>query len=89
MDSAANLNEYIQQVKKATGHDKVNLLNVSLGGTIFTAYLDAYGYKDINQVVNAVSATDGSEIIADFLTRGAKQASESTTSSSIMSISRE
>ena len=65
MDSAANLNEYIQQVKKATGHDKVNLLNVSLGGTIFTAYLDAYGYKDINQVVNAVAATDGSEIIAD------------------------
>ena len=70
MASAANLNEYIQQVKKATGHDKVNLLNVSLGGTIFTAYLDAYGYKDINQVVNAVAATDGSEIIADFLTRG-------------------
>ena len=53
MESAANLNEYIQQVKKATGHDKVNLLNVSLGGTIFTAYLDVYGHKDINQVVNA------------------------------------
>ena len=70
MESAANLNEYIQQVKKATGHDKVNLLNVSLGGTIFTAYLDVYGHKDINQVVNAVAATDGSEIIADFLTRG-------------------
>ncbi len=70
MESAADLNEYIQQVKKATGHDKVSLLNVSLGGTIFTAYIDEYGYKDLDQVVNAVAATDGSAIIADFLTRG-------------------
>lgn len=70
MDSAAALDEYIQQVKKATGHDKVNLLNVSLGGTIFTAYIDEYGLGDVNQVVNAVAATDGSDIIADFLTRG-------------------
>ncbi len=70
MESAADLNEYIQQVKKATGHDKVSLLNVSLGGTIFTAYIDEYGYDDLDQVVNAVAATDGSDIIADFLTRG-------------------
>lgn len=72
IDSATALHEYIQWVKKETGHDKVSLLNVSLGGTIFTAYIDMYGWDDIDEVVNAVAATDGSDIIADFFTRGAE-----------------
>ena len=69
MDSAAELDEYIQMVKAQTGHDKVNLLPVSLGGTILTAYLEQFGHKDINAIVNAVACLDGTDLLADFFAR--------------------
>ncbi len=70
MDSAKGLDEFIQFVKKETGSDKVNLLNVSLGGTVFTAYMDKYGDKgDLNKIVNVVTVLDGTKIIGDFLKR--------------------
>lgn len=69
MQSAKELDEYIEKVKEKTGKDKVILLNVSLGGTIFTAYIDEYGYEDIHQVVNVVAATDGTDIVADMFMR--------------------
>ncbi len=69
MDSVNELHEYIQMVKQRTGHSKVNFLNVSLGGTVFTGYLDKYGYDDINEVVNVVAALDGTDIIGDFFAR--------------------
>ena len=38
MESARGLVDYIEMVKQQKGVDKVNLLSVSLGGTILTAY---------------------------------------------------
>lgn len=69
MDSADDLDKYIAMVKEQTGHDKVSLLPVSLGGTILTAYLDKYGHEDIDQIVNAVACLDGTDIVADFYAR--------------------
>ena len=69
MDSADGLHEYIEMVKEKTGKDKVTLVNVSLGGTIFTAYVDKYGYDSVNQVVNIVAATNGTDIVADMMMR--------------------
>lgn len=69
MDSARELNEYIQFVKQSTGKDKVTLMNVSLGGSVFTAYLDEYGSEDLHQVVNVVAALDGTDIVADLMAR--------------------
>lgn len=69
MDSADDLAEYIEMVKEQTGHDKVSLLPVSLGGTILTAYLDKYGHDDLDQIVNAVACLDGTDIVADFFAR--------------------
>lgn len=69
MDSADELDEYIEMVKKQTGHDKVTLLPVSLGGTILTAYLEKYGHGKIDQIVNAVACLDGTDIVADFFAR--------------------
>ncbi|MBR3768612.1 MAG: alpha/beta fold hydrolase [Clostridia bacterium] len=69
MESADDLDEYIEMVKEQTGHDKVTLLPVSLGGTILTAYLDKYGHGKIDQIVNAVACLDGTDIIADFYAR--------------------
>lgn len=69
MDSADDLDEYIDMVKEQTGHDKVTLLPVSLGGTVLTAYLDKYGHGDIDQIVNAVACLDGTDIVADMYAR--------------------
>lgn len=69
MESAKDLNEYIQMVKEQTGHEKVTLLPVSLGGTILTAYLDQFGHDDLDQIVNAVACLDGTDIIADMFAR--------------------
>ncbi|MBQ3044480.1 MAG: hypothetical protein IJD49_00855 [Clostridia bacterium] len=69
MDSADELDEYIQMVKEQTGHDKVTLLPVSLGGTILTAYLDAYGHKDVDQIINVVACLNGTDIVADMMDR--------------------
>ncbi len=70
MDSADGLDEFIQFVKKETGSDKVNLLNVSLGGSVFTAYMDRYVDKgDINEIVNVVAVFYGSSVFGDFFAR--------------------
>lgn len=69
MNSADELDEYIEMVKKQTGHDKVTLLSVSLGGTILTAYLEKYGHKKIDRIVNAVACLDGTDIVADLFAR--------------------
>ncbi|MCL1951444.1 MAG: hypothetical protein FWF60_01310 [Oscillospiraceae bacterium] len=60
------LDQYIDKVRKETGHGKVNLINVSLGGTLFTGYLEKYGYQKLDQVVNVVSCWDGTDMFADL-----------------------
>ncbi len=69
MKSADELDEYIEMVKKQTGHDKVTLLPVSLGGTILTSYLDKYGHDKIDEIINVVACLDGTDIVADMLER--------------------
>ncbi len=69
-ETAKRLDEYIQNVKKETGHEKVNLIPVSLGGSIATAYFDAYGNKnDVNRVCYFVPAANGSTLIADVFSK--------------------
>ncbi len=61
------LYSFIQMVKDETGHDKVNLVPISLGGTIANGLLDYYPevMEDINRVVYVVPALNGSNIIGD------------------------
>ena len=61
------LEEYIDQVRKETGHSKVNLINLSLGGTLFTGYIERYGYEKLDQVINVVSCSDGTDMFADLM----------------------
>ncbi len=69
MDSADELDDYIEMVKEQTGHDKVTLLPVSLGGTILTAYLDKYGHEKVDSIVSAVACLNGTDIVADMMAR--------------------
>ena len=75
-DVWANIDElekYIDYVRERTGHDKVTLANVSLGGTLFTGYLEKYGYKKLDQVVNVVGTQDGTPMFADLMAMQTKQ----------------
>ncbi len=72
MESAKGLDNYIQGIKADKGVDKVNVVTISLGGTILTAYLELFkntGYPDINRVVNVVSCLQGTDIMGDFYLR--------------------
>ncbi|MCQ2480267.1 MAG: hypothetical protein MJ120_06445, partial [Clostridia bacterium] len=70
IDSADGLDEYIQFVKEKTGADKVNLLTVSLGGSVFTAYMNKYAEKgDVAKIVSVVSVFYGSSVFGDFFAR--------------------
>lgn len=72
MESAAGLDEYIQKIKADKGVDKVNIVTISLGGTILTAYLELMkgtGYPDVNRVVNVVSCLQGTDVMGDFYLR--------------------
>ena len=72
LESARGLDEYIQFVKKQQGVDKVNIVTISLGGTILTAYMELFkgtGYTDINRIVNVVSCLQGTDVMGDFYLR--------------------
>lgn len=70
MQSAKELDEYIQMVKEETGHDQVDFLPVSLGGTLLTAYVEQFKDKnDVRRIVNAVAVLNGTNIIDDFYKR--------------------
>lgn len=68
LESAANLNEYIDMVKYQTGHDKVSLVFVSLGGTIANTWLADYiDVSEIDRIILAAAATDGSYLLSDLM----------------------
>lgn len=48
---ADELREYVQTVKKATGHTKVKFLARCFGSNVLSAYLARYGWSDIEDVV--------------------------------------
>lgn len=64
------LYDFIQHVKQETGHDKVNLVPISLGGTIADSLFEFYPevYDDLNRVVYIVPAVNGSAIVGDIYT---------------------
>lgn len=69
MDEVDELYEFIQMVKAETGHDKVNIVPISMGATLANGIIDRYPtiYKDLNKVVFIVPALNGSTIISDIL----------------------
>ncbi len=70
MSSAEKLDDYIDMVLEKTGSNKVNLLPISLGGTIFTAYSELYtDTQKVNAVVNVVPVLDGTQVVSDMYQR--------------------
>lgn len=70
--TAERLFALIQTAKTETGHDKVNLLPISQGGSIFNALMQLYRDKglefsdDVNRVCFIVPAADGAAVLGDI-----------------------
>lgn len=68
LDAAAGLAEYIDMVKAQTGHDKVSIVFISLGGTIGNVFLADYcDPEEIDRIVFAAAAIDGSYLLSDLM----------------------
>ena len=70
-DTVAELYDFIQMVKEETGHDKVNIVPISMGGSLANALFDYYPdvMDDLNKVVYIVPALNGSTIVGDLYTK--------------------
>lgn len=70
MEGAEGLHSYIDMVKEQTGAEKVNIISISLGGSLLSAFLDTNpDYSEINKIVNIVSLMNGTDLMADFMAR--------------------
>lgn len=67
IDIVNELYDYIQLVKKQTGHDKVNLVPLSQGASLASAMLEYYPEvsDELHKIIFVVPALDGSTIIGD------------------------
>lgn len=63
---AEDLNQFIQEVKAKSGHDKVTICAESMGGCMTNTYLALYGYGDVQNLVMANSAFNGLEMIGQL-----------------------
>ena len=66
------LYNFIQFVKEETGHDRVNIVPVSQGGTICTNLLEYYPevMDDLDRIVYVVPALGGTELVNDIFKNG-------------------
>ena len=82
IQTANDLYDYIQFVKDYSGSDKVNIVPVSQGGSIFNALMKLYNEKgrliskDINRIVFTVPALDGANLLGDAYKYGINDESE-------------
>lgn len=76
IDIANRLYEYIQFVKEDSGYEKINIVPISQGGSVANALMEIYNEKgrslaeDINKMVFAVPALDGSTLVGEILEFG-------------------
>ena len=66
---ADRLNKVIQQMKKLTGHDKVQLKASSMGGVVTMAYLERYGTEDIETIIFQNCPIEGTAVAGELYCR--------------------
>ncbi len=76
IDNVNELYELIQIAKEETGHDKVNLVPISQGGSLENALMQLYidngldFSDDVNRVCYVVPAADGAAVLGDIYRYG-------------------
>ena len=76
IDTVEELYDYIQMIKEQTGHDKINIVPISQGGSLANMLLQMYKDKgrdiseDINRLVYVVPAKNGSTLVGEIIEHG-------------------
>ncbi len=92
IQTAKDLYDYIQFVKKDTGAEKVNLVPVSQGGSITNGLMKYYDEqnislsRDINRIVFTVPALDGAALLGDCYRYGFNKNSEALYTTAMPSV---
>lgn len=60
---ADEIHEYVENIKKTSGHDKVSISGISMGGVIMASYLAKYGYEDLSNITMLSAAYTGLEMV--------------------------
>lgn len=63
---ADRLQEFIDQVQELTGHSKVQLKASSMGGVVLSAYLDTYGYDEIETIITQCCPLQGTAVAGEL-----------------------
>lgn len=65
---AEELKDYVEMVKNQTGSDKVNIVFVSLGGTVANALFELYPEVNdsLEKVIYIIPATNGTKLVSDL-----------------------
>ncbi len=69
VEVAGQLDEFVQHVKKLTGHDVVNFRASSMGGVVTLAYFNEYGYDDVDACIFQCCPLLGTDVAGDLLSR--------------------
>ena len=67
-DIARELNDYIEELKRLTGHDRVALRAESMGGAVTMTYLSVYGSGSVDSIVMQSSAFNGITLVGSIFT---------------------
>lgn len=65
---ADDINDYVQTMKATTGHDKVAVSAISMGGCVLASYLEKYGCEDLTNITMLSSAFTGLEMVGSLFT---------------------
>ncbi len=65
---ADEIHGYIEHIVNTSGHDKVSISGISMGGVIMTAYLAKYGTEHLSNITMLSSAFTGLDMIGQLFT---------------------
>lgn len=65
---ADEIHDYVERIVKTSGHDKVSISGISMGGVIMTAYLAKYGTEHLSNITMLSSAFTGLDMIGQLFT---------------------
>ncbi len=69
LDNAKLLRNFVNEVKKETGHSKISFVCHSQGNTILTSYFALYGSKNIDKIVCLSPAYQGLSLVGALFTK--------------------
>lgn len=72
VEVAGQLDDFVNHVKKLTGHDMVNFRASSMGGVVTLAYFNEYGHDDVDACIFQSCPLLGTDVAGDLLTRKLK-----------------